>query len=144
MGVPESLSAVKRDKHGLPYIWRKFGERILLLTVAWLDVGCDRGQGTEQAVITSVEPLVEKERVCGSRGLVSSTKGKPPETFEGEAVVLLIAQFPLELASNRIKGQDLSASKLANQNSMAECAKIAWSEGKTPRGIEPVAMLQAQ
>jgi hypothetical protein len=75
--------------------------------------------------------------------LISSTKGEAPETFEGDAVVVLIAQFPLKSAGNRIKGQDLSASKLANQNSMAECSKIAWSKGKTPRGIEPVAMFQA-
>ena len=39
LGVFLKLLALKRDKHGLPYI----GARILLLTVARLDVGCDRG-----------------------------------------------------------------------------------------------------
>jgi hypothetical protein len=39
LGVFLKLLALKRDKHGLPYL----GARILLLTVARIDVGCDRG-----------------------------------------------------------------------------------------------------
>src|SRR5580693_2792296 len=73
-----------------------------------------------------------------------------PDTVDRERLSGRILQQSIELAGGQVIGCDkaaglrsAAASKLSDQQIVAEASEIEWSQCHTPRSIEPIAMLEA-
>jgi hypothetical protein len=89
-------------------------------------------------------PALKKERIGRSRGLSRAGRRQmkcPREPREHNDIVVLISDFPLEAAGNRIKPKNFTTPELANYELLTEAPKVGWSQDQTKWGIEPVTML---
>ena len=102
-----------------------------------------RRNRAEQAILFVVDARRKEECVGRSRAAVIP-EGERPETIDhhGRAVGLGFLHETEEFMSEAVESSDPSATEIADENGVAECAEIASRPYHTPGGTEPLPLLE--
>src|SRR5258708_8578128 len=79
-----------------------------------------------------------------SRSRHATSKFQCPQSVNADDFIVLIIEFSLEAACDRVESENFTASELPNDDLMAKFSEIRRTERQSPGSLEPVAVLQAQ
>src|SRR5260370_30495572 len=98
--------------------------------------------GAEEAVDFIVDTGGEKRSV-GWSGASVVAESERPQAVDGHERAIGILHEADELVGEAVERRDPSAAEIADENGVAELAKIARGPYDTPGSVEPVAVLEA-
>ena len=112
---------------------------LLLIALALLGVdGCKR---SKQPIGLALRTGGKKQRSCGTSASIVP-EAKSPQSIDFQCSSVRITHVSQKAASDRVKGRDIVAAKVADQDGIAELSKIRSRPYDTPGRIEPIAMLE--
>src|SRR4051812_45997287 len=102
----------------------------------------DLGDRSEQPVLLIVDTGGKEQRSRWT-GVGVVAKSKRPEPVYCDWLAMAGPQQPLKLTADRIKGCDLTAAELADEQFVARLAKTRRRKSESPRSVQPRHMLKS-
>src|SRR5271165_1606035 len=100
-----------------------------------------RSESTEESVLLAVQASGEIEcsgRTCA--GVIA--EGEGPQAVDGHQGIVGILQEAEELVIEAVEGGNPATAEVAHEDGIAEDAEVARRPDHSPRGIQPIAVLQ--